>query len=424
MIASNSGNLVFLHAAYKLLSTPGTEVVPDRLKVRAADADAINDQYGAYVIPLANAFRLSFEPILIKMTQLIERLRIPVIVLGVGAQSNLKYELDRLRPIERSVKAFVSAVLDRSGTIGVRGELTQTYLRSLGFRDVDVIGCPSMFLHGRHLHVDKRVERLETDSRISINVSPYVRSMGDIVVSHHARYPNLTYIAQDLATLELLLTGHPKATGQETNKLPVHGSHPLFQENKVRLYLDPWPWITDLKSYDFAFGTRIHGNIAAILAGTPAYVFAHDSRTLELARYFAIPHRLMPDVPAEVDAADLYAEADFTDLNSGHPARFATFASYLARHNLDHVFANGNDASDFDAQVEQVRFPPPVTVSAMVTDPRSLTSRVQSFRYRLRRLARTKWIWRSRAAVLRRHAAWTSRLRSHRRGADGRAGMP
>ena len=414
MIASNSGNLVFLQAAFKLLSTTDTEVVPDRLRVSPGDADAINERYDAYVIPLANSFRFSFEPILIRMTQLIERLRIPVVILGVGAQSNLKYELGRLKRIEPSVRAFVKAVLDRSGSIGVRGELTESYLRGLGFREVETIGCPSMFMNGEQLRVEKRPERLDRESRISINVSPYVKSMGDVVMSHHARYPNLSYIAQDIATLELLLSGKPKTATDETSNLPIHTSHPLFRENKIKFYVDPWPWIADLRSYDFAFGTRIHGNIAAVLAGTPAYVFAHDSRTLELARYFEIPHRLMPDVPPDVDAADLYEEADYTGLNRGHAARFATFAAYLRRHGLAHVFEDGQDSSAFDERIASIRFPAPVTAAG---DEQTSPGVVQRARYRVRRLARMKWVWRSRAAVLRRYAAWSGRWRLARGGA-------
>ena len=422
LIASNSGNLVFLHAAYKLLAAPGVEVTPDRLKVRAADADEINERYDAYVIPLANAFRHSFEPILIKMTQLIQRLHIPVIVLGVGAQSNLKYELDRLRRIEPSVKAFVSAVLDRSGSIGVRGELSEAYLRGLGFRDVEVIGCPSMFMYGDRLHVEKRVERLQPESRVSINVSPYVKSMGDVVMSHHARYPNLTYIAQDLITLEMLLAGDANPDTGETSNVPIHRSHPFFRENKARFYVDPWPWIDDLRSCEFAFGTRIHGNIAAILAGTPAYVLAHDSRTLELARYFAIPHRLMPDVTPDMDAADLYAEADYGELNRGHAERWATFAAYLRSHRLQHVFETGEDTSDFDGRLARVTFPPPVTAAGSGADGARSRGLGQRVRNRVRRLARTKWVWRSRAAVLRRYAAWSSSFRASRGGvgADGK----
>ncbi len=409
LIASNSGNLVFLHATNKILSTRGTEVVPDELLVGARRADLINERYDAYVIPLANAFRHSFEPILLRMTKLISRLKIPVTILGVGAQSNLAYELDRLRPIEPTVRAFVSAVLDRSPSIGVRGELTATYLHSLGFRDVEVIGCPSMFLNGPDLRVEKRAERLDDASRIALNVSPYVKAMGDIVLSHVARYPNLTYFPQDLNTLNLLLWGESAAAAAQQNKNPVHSSHPLFQQDRVRFHVEPWTWIDDLRTYEFAFGTRIHGNIAALVAGTPAYVFAHDSRTLELVRYFGIPHCPMPDVAPEIDAADLYAEADYGELNRGHTARLATFLDYLSRHRLDHVFAEGEDPTAFDARVAATPYPPAIGVSSAVAHPASLAARLRRARHGLREAARSPRIRRWRVAAIRRTDKITGR---------------
>jgi hypothetical protein len=312
------------------------------------------------------------------------------------------YELDRLKPIEPAVRAFVSAVLDRGPSIGVRGELTHSYLQSLGFRDVEVIGCPSMFLYGGDLRVEKRLPRLDRDASLSLNVSPYVKAMGSIVMAHVERYSNLTYVAQDLDTLSLLLWGESSRAAAETNPIPIHLSHPLFRGNRVRLYVEPWPWIADLRGCDFAFGTRIHGNITALLAGTPAYVFAHDSRTLELVRYFGIPHRPMSQVPPDVDASDLYDEADYGELNGGHAARFATFRAYLELHGLGDVFAHGDGGRSFDERIARTAFPPGVGATSAAADPGSLRARAGRARYGLYRTVRGPSIRSARTSVLRR----------------------
>jgi hypothetical protein len=390
VIATNSGNSIFQAASYKLLATRSTTVTADRLRVEPDDADMINERYDAYVIPLANAFRLSYQRLLDQTTRLIERLRLPVTVLGVGAQSGPgSYQTDRLQPIEGSVRAFCSAVLDHSPSIGVRGEWTYDYLRQLGFRDVEVIGCPSMFFHGSRMAIEKRAPTLESDAALAINVTPYVKQMGKVVMSHHARYPNLRYIAQDLATLELLLWGEPGSGLETTGKMPFHAKHPFFVEDKVRLFVDPWPWLEALRTADFAFGSRIHGNIAALVAGTPSYVLAHDSRTLELARYFEIPHRLMPDLLAGTDAAELYAEADYTALNQGHPARFATFTKFLTRHGLGHVFAEGEDPTSFDRRAAETNYPPGV---GPLRDPRAKAlGRLKRLNYQVRGSPQTGW---------------------------------
>jgi hypothetical protein len=275
-------------------------------------------------------------------------------------------------------------------------------VRSLGFRDVEVIGCPSMFMNGRDLRIEKRSPTLEPDARLTINISPYVKSMAPLVRHHHARYANLTYVAQDLDTLERLLWGDTNGATTPSD-IPIRTSHPFFRENKVRFFVDPWPWLDHLAGRDFVFGTRIHGNIAALVAGTPSYVLAHDSRTLELARYFGIPYRQMADVDPDVDAAELYEAADYDELNRGHAARFDVFAAYLTRHGLRHVFEEGEDGGTaFDARIAAIQFPPGVTYGG--------GSAVAGLRQRWRRTKRrarrwyagSAWAKRTRTRVVRR----------------------
>jgi hypothetical protein len=362
VIAQNAGNLVFSHAMQRALSAPGVEVTSNLMTARANEAAAINEQYDAFVVPLANAFRLSFQAHLDRMSELIERLTIPVVVTGVGAQGTIDYKVDKLAPIADSVKRFVSAVLDRSASIGVRGELTHDYLKGLGFSDVEVIGCPSLFMYGEALRVDKKVPLLDRESRIALNISPYRSRMAPITMANYQRYPQLVYLPQDLTSLGLMLDGADHEAPDAPEGMPVQHQHPLYRDDRMRFCIDPWVWTAYLAEREFSFGTRIHGNIAALLGGTPAVVLTHDSRTLELARYHEIPHRRLADVPTDVDPADLYAEADYTGFNSGHAARMANFVAFLERNGLPHVFtpATAAGAAAFDARVRSVRFPPPV----------------------------------------------------------------
>ncbi|SCG60714.1 polysaccharide pyruvyl transferase family protein [Micromonospora halophytica] len=380
-IGENNGNLVFSHAAHKLLSTTTAEITPTAFRIDLREADMINERYDVYVVPLANAFRRSYAHRVELMTRLIEKLKIPVVVLGVGVQTDLAGDREYLRPIDDVVGRFMRAVLDRSPSVGVRGEITERYLRTLGFSAVDVIGCPSMFLHGDRIAVEKTKPALTTDDRVALTISPYVKSMAKIVASHHRRYPNLRYLPQDLKTLGTLLYGDAPEHRGKTSPIPIHTSHPLFVEDKVRMFCDPWTWMDYLAGFDFAFGTRIHGTITALVAGTPGYLFAHDSRTLELARYFDIPHRAMKDVPADVDAAQLYAEADYTALHAGHRARYATMAAFLAKHRLGNAFDDGDATARFDEQVRATAFPPAVRPAA-ATSTDDLLTRVQWLRDR------------------------------------------
>jgi len=405
LVGTNAGNLIFLQSTWKILGVPGATIAPDGLHAAPGLADEINERYDAYVIPLANALRLSYEDTLIGLTQLIRRLRIPVVILGIGAQTGPDGDPARLKPMERSVRAFMSAVLDHGPSIGVRGEYTFDYLRGLGFGDVEVIGCPSMFLWGPDLHVEKKAPRLERDSPISMNVTPYVAAMGPIVAHHMERYSGLTYIAQDLETLGRLLFGESRAGASGPEAVPEHLSHPLFGQDRVRFYVEPWPWIDDLRTADFAFGTRIHGNIAAVLAGTPAFVLAHDSRTLELARYLAIPHRPIEEAGPDIDAAELYDAADYSSLNEGHPARFAAFQAYLRRHGLADVFSDGDGGQAFDERVARTAFPSAVHVA----HPGRLQATLGRARHGVHRAVRAGPVRRVRLSARRRLAGSSTR---------------
>ena len=192
IFGNNVGNLIFSQASHKTLETSGTEVVANGFRAEASEAARINDEYDAFVIPLANAFRTSFVPHLNKLSALIEKLTIPVVVVGVGAQSDLDYGMDRMEALNKPVQRFVSAVLDRSASIGVRGEFTEKYLRGLGFNDVEVIGCPSMFMDGDRLTARYLTSgRLAADGVLRARLRPEAGPQGGTRIAGRMRWGNL-----------------------------------------------------------------------------------------------------------------------------------------------------------------------------------------------------------------------------------------
>lgn len=371
VIATNAGNLLFGQAVHRLLSVPGTEIVPNnymtgREGIDAALIERINDEYDKFVVPLANAFRPGFQANLQRLTRVVSGLDMPVIVTGVGSQHKLDDTTKSNDPVADDVKTFMKAVLDRSASVGVRGELTAEYLAGLGFgaEHVDVIGCPSVFLRGKNPIVTRRAAALNRDSRVAMSVSPYVRQMAEIVERNAERYPNLVYVPQNDSDLQTMLWGQ-NPTEIPDFRRPIHIDHPLFRQDRMRFPLDPRTWIDYLGEFDFSFGTRIHGTIASILAGTPAMLLAHDSRTLELADYHAIPHQRIDELPAGVDAAELSAECDYSAFNARIPETFERFTAFLEKNDLAHIYQAGNESDEFDDKLAEADLPPMVhTVTA------------------------------------------------------------
>lgn len=365
-IANNAGNLLFGQSVYRMLSAPGATITPDRYVSHRTQnpseyAAWIDDSFDHFVIPLANAFRPAFRPALRRLTRVIRRLKVPATVIGVGSQHKLDDGTSD-EGLSHDVQAFMAAVLNHSASVGVRGVRTAEFLKSLGFGDrhVDVIGCPSVFMNGRPRLVERTTSALTDHSRIAMTISPYVGKLNAIVASHTKRYQNLIYIPQNLKDLNMMVWGEDRSNPKNQWN-PTHVNHPLYTEDRMRFPLDPRTWVDYLTDFDFVFGSRIHGSIAGILAGVPTMLLAHDSRTLELAEYHAIPHLKVTELSSKTDAKQLYEQTDYAEYNSRLPEIQRTLADFLERNELSHVLAEPEAPTEFDERLAAAELPDMVT---------------------------------------------------------------
>lgn len=368
---NNTGNLLFQYSTWRSLSVPGASITSNGTLTERPGAvitdelvERVNSEFDVFVVPMANAFRPDFEQNLIRLTNFIKRLDINVVVTGIGAQASTSYEAEHLTPIANSVRDFTAAVLERSQSIGVRGEFTADYLTNLGFDSdkIDIIGCPSLFLFGPDHRVTKPVPAISPGTLISGNYSPLtVRTgEGELLTRAGKEFSNLEVILQDHNDLQLLLWGSSPIVEDFDPMSPDHFDHDLYQTGKLKMFVDVWPWIDYMKTREFIFGSRFHGNIAAILAGTPAFILAHDSRTLELAKLHHIPHRVASKIDPQWTIQGMADETDYSEFNAAMPALFDNYASFLKRNGLNHIWESGDDAG-FLSKMESSVFEPAVT---------------------------------------------------------------
>src|SRR3954468_16178257 len=366
---SNVGNLLFQQAVIKTLTLPDNELECNGYHLLPGDADRINASCDALVLPFANQFRTDQRANLAQLADTVERLRVPVIVVGIGCQTDLDHDYSNLDPIKDEVKRFVGAVLDRSASIGVRGAWTAEYLCKLGFRDVEVIGCPSMYLHGAALPTPRPVARFGRDTRLTVNVSAPstqaefsvgLAAFGQALAGAVQAYDDVEYVPQQNNTLGTLLLGRLRSTDEHQLMPPPMYSR-LHQLGRVTTFVDPQTWIEHLRSRQFVFGTRLHGVIAAVLAGTPAHLVAHDSRTLELARYHGIAHTLVRDLDAQMEPAELYKRSNPATLLDGHSKRFEAYLAFLQHNGLRTTYTDGDGGIAFETRMATIKLPGPIT---------------------------------------------------------------
>ncbi|PTX53722.1 polysaccharide pyruvyl transferase WcaK-like protein [Melghirimyces profundicolus] len=363
-IGGNVGNLVYQYSVFRTLMTEGTTITPDYYDFDPNRADEINEKYDMYVIPLADAFREQFVPSLRKYTKLIKKLKIPVVVIGVGLRAPFEPKLDEGFPFDQDVKDFVSAVLEKSNMMGLRGEITSKYLTRLGFRegvDHEVIGCPSMYSFGRDLKI--RETNITKDSIVSVNssrLSP--KNVLDFITRSMEEYPNHYFIPQWMKELQLTYTGYPPIA-QSSDNYPVKMSDPIYMNNRVIYPLNVDTWLDFLRSADLSFGARLHGNITATIVGTPSILIPKDARMRELAEYHQLTHVMANEITDQTRLGDLIEKVDFQSPTRRQAQNFDHFVNFLNKNNLDHIYKEDLDPSNvpFDKKIKTVDPLPPVT---------------------------------------------------------------
>lgn len=222
--------------------------------------------------------------------------------------------------------------------------------------DVEVIGCPSLTLNGRGHQVN--VDFSTPVRTVAYNVETSKDLAGTLVKEIEASC-RAHYFAQDMRTFELMLHGRETFSKDRDSRLPLHPGHPQFLNDWARFPLDAWTWIEDLRKYDFVFGPRIHGNVASILAGTPALLFAHDSRTRELAEYHGIPHLTEGEYRAVRSLDELLDAVDYNVFNARSGENFDRVQKFVHDNDLSTIYDTGEEVAldAYSRSIQAVEFP-------------------------------------------------------------------
>jgi len=293
-IGRNTGNLLFTNAAWR-------QVGGDKERLNFVfDPDRANAEFDAVVIPAANWVNPGVD--FGHVADGIEKLKIPVVVIGLGAQ-NAGYDVDI--PLHEGMKRFLRAVFDRAASVSVRGEFTKDVLARLGYRNTQVTGCPSLYCDFRSFR-EPKLEAFDLKrslihaTRYSASHAPYAREeTPNRALFRFAYAEGIDLLYQsELEELALLFgfdehdifNNRTLMLIQEVYGATDWASLATYIREAGRTYVDVDEWSAAMTSYQFVYGTRLHGTIMALNSGVPAVLLHHDSRTREMAEFAAIPH--------------------------------------------------------------------------------------------------------------------------------------
>ena len=385
-IGNNIGNMLFPYSIMRTLMKEDTQIdtiIPENVPKK--DIGMINETYDCFVLPFANAFRVSFISNLRKTTKLIEQLTIPCIVVGVGMQQKLGGAKENPQ-LDEAVTDFMRAVLKKSSMVGVRGEETGKYLKRLGFtpeKDYTVIGCPSMYLYGKNLP-KVRLTDLTPQSALSFNSKISLpQKFHDFIYRETQTYKHYHYVPQVIEEIYRMYAGMPYPEGfvkEPPRYFPMKSSNEIYRKKKGVSFINVPSWMEYLKGKDLSVGSRIHGNIAAILAGTPSFVIVSDKRILELVEYHHIPHITMDQLTPKTTVDRLYQKADYGQLYRGHEQRFKHYLDFLQENGLETIYNEDGDARvvPFDEKIASIQFHGPLySISSL--NPHMQAKRMETF---------------------------------------------
>ncbi|MBQ3136352.1 MAG: polysaccharide pyruvyl transferase family protein [Clostridia bacterium] len=353
LMGGNIGNWLYQYSLFRALMIDENTVIdifnPTKQTVDEEFIEKVNSDYDVFVLPLANAFKLSFINEMKSLTKLLNGLKIPCVVPGVGIQAKNGVNFSEKYEYIDESKEFIKAILKKSNMIGVRGEATGEFFKSLGFKeekDFTVIGCPSLYTFGMHLPEVKPLSYSENSKLLfSSKVEHENKNIAAVLKSFTEQHPNYCYAPQRLQDMLTCFYGNDYRI--KSNKKPKER---FFDPDKAVIFTSPTQWINFTReNIDFSVGTRIHGNVAAVLGGVPSFIMATDQRVSELAGYHNIACVPVTSVTPETKLTDIMEKYDFSLVHKGHRERFNHFVDFLEKNDLKTVYSA-------DRSVERVYF--------------------------------------------------------------------
>jgi hypothetical protein len=342
----NTGNFAYVQALWNHLS-PHVEIFPWH-----ASPEKIRETCDVAVIACAN--QLGPHTDLEHPAQTLEKIRLPVLAVGLGAQApttNAKVELSA--GTKRWLDVVAAYAPAKTPNIGVRGEFSRQQVERHGVASsAVVVGCPSNFINpdpclGAALGQKFRNLRLD---RIAVPAGLHLWPHLKAVEQSLAELVEVTsglYVAQSEIDMIRLSRGEWSKMGAKTATALREYIRPRLSDEEFRKWCkryatcfpDANSWMESMRNFDFVVGARFHGVMLAIQAGTPGGVIAHDSRTLEMCETMQIPVRRFEDLPESLDLGAISSLFTF-DVAAYDRAR-----STLGRHYVEMLTAAGIEPS-------------------------------------------------------------------------------
>lgn len=233
----------------------------------------------------------------------------PVAMVGLGAQNPTR-DVTFLDG-NAGARDFVARLAEKGTSISVRGEFTADVVRRLGGDAIRVTGCPSLFysLSCPEVTVPEMLARPQRRLGISLHTGLTQNIFCHSPKRARALHGHLiTWALRNAAVVSLFEQGVPREYAVADRLLPfaerlaaaekIHADiqagdrfSPVDLVARMVSVKSIEEWLAKARDLDAIVGFRFHGNMVALLQGSPCYYYTYDSRLQEFCDIYALPHQ-------------------------------------------------------------------------------------------------------------------------------------
>ncbi len=344
----NIGDAFVYDSSLKLLAYDHIDVL-DIVSPSPADIERYNAHYDYVFLRGSNYIHRGME--WENAVAVLEKLKIPVLAFGIGAQASCQGELT----LSAETTRVLRLIADSTASVGVRGAYTAEVLWNLGIKNARVVGCPTAFRRNDPaLRIDLPplesvrcvgfTVRREVSSDYARSIERYLTVHRDSIKAMAARF-DVELMAQGEVEEKKLVLGDARQRAEALATLRSNDwvAQWFLDEAILDLYTSRMFYSDVVADYDarlaqkdLVLGYRLHGNLMALANAVPAIYFTYDTRTAEFAETFAIPsYDVFSGKPFDLEA--LWRQSLFDAFNAAYRLRYDAMRDFLDENAVAHT---------------------------------------------------------------------------------------
>lgn len=340
---SNTGDL-FVTEASLALTVPEKVTVFDPAAPTPRSLDLLHSE--SEIIFIRGANTLADDGYAAILASFLEKVRLPVVVMGIGIQAPSRAKLPQNSHVNRLAKLLG----ERSKVVGVRGQITADFLEQQGIHNLQIVGCPSILRHN--------TDRLRLHKPQWSQLKSFGFSLTRYYGALYQRDPSTFLKVQSKLIKELNAAGRVGVITQvEREEKAFAYRNPdgmrnaeevlrragwfdpemeeIYKTRSVFFGTRPSDYDMHVRNFDVIFGTRLHTNAMAIACAVPAVTLTFDLRVQEIYDFWFLPSIPIEEA-ATLTAEQIYERSDFEPFNGRVGFVYHNFREYLEANGVPH----------------------------------------------------------------------------------------